>query len=457
MIRLVVFLIIAILAALVAVWFANNPGHVLLQWQGMQVETSVGVALIGILATAALITLLVEILWGIVRLPARLAKSRRRARTIEGYQTLSQGLIAAAAGDRNVARAHVKKAEQLIGAEPAVLLLGAQSAQLDGDEERARLQFRRMLDVPEASILGLRGLLAQAVKSSDPEALELARRAYRKNPDAQWTVSTLFDLLIRQRLWGEATNLVGPLERLGAVDSALARRHRAALSTLIAQDTLAAGNARQALAEGRKGFKTLPNFAPPSVIAARAAIALDRIPEARRQIERAWQIRPHPELAEVYTALAPSETATERLKRFDRLRRRHPSHLETHLIIGELALAAKDLERARSHLEQAVEQGPTQKTCRLMADLERMAGHPEEGQRWEHRVADAVPDLAWVSEASGESFDTWRPFDGNNAFDRLVWSTPPRLSTLLGPDQPHRLIEASRTTTESEAGARPAA
>lgn len=457
MIRLVVFLIIAILAALVAVWFANNPGHVMLQWQGMQVETSVGVAIVGILAVAALLTLLVEIVWGVVRLPARLARSRRRARTIEGYQTLSQGLIAAAAGDRNVARAHVKEAERLIGAEPAVLLLGAQSAQLDGDEERARLQFRRMLDVPEASILGLRGLLAQAVKSSDPEALELARRAYRKSPETQWTVSTLFDLLIRQRLWSEASNLVAPLERLGIVDSAMARRHRAALSTLIAQDSLAAGDAREALSEGRKGFKTLPNFAPPSVVAARAAIELDRISDARRQIERAWQIRPHPELAQAYGALAPSETPAERLKRFDRLRRRHPSHLETHLIMGELALAAKDLDKARSHLEQAVEQGPTQKTCRLMADLERAAGHAEEAQRWEHRVADAVPDLAWVSEVSGEAFDTWRPFDGNDAFDRLVWSTPPRVSALLGPDQPHRLIDASGTNAAAEAAERPAA
>lgn len=441
MIRLIVFLAVAIVLALVAVWFANNPGQVVVQWQGAEVQTTVGIALIGILALSGVLALLALIFWGIVRLPAHLATSRRRARTIQGYQALSSGLIAAAAGDRKGARSHSKEAERLIGAEPAVLLLGAQSAQLEGDEESARQQFRRMLDVPEANFLGLRGLLAQAVKTSDPEALDLARSAYRKNPKTPWTATTLFNLLIRQRLWSEAVELVGPLEQLGTIDSALARRHRASLATLIAEERLAADDAREALAQGRRGFKLLPNFPPPSVVAAKAAIKLERMSDARRQVERAWQIRPHPDLAEVYASLVADEEPAARLKRFDRLRRRNPTHIETHLLIGELALAAKDYTKARMHLEQAVEQGPTQRTCRLMAELERASGSQDAVQKWENRASTAEPDHAWVSEASGDVSPRWQAFDAHGEFNRLVWTTPPRVATLLPGTPANHMIE----------------
>ena len=47
MIRLIVFLVVAVGLSLLATWFADHPGRVSLIWQGVQIETSVAVLVVG--------------------------------------------------------------------------------------------------------------------------------------------------------------------------------------------------------------------------------------------------------------------------------------------------------------------------------------------------------------------------------------------------------------------------
>ena len=50
---------------------------------------------------------------------------------------------------------------------PLTLLLSAQAAQLEGDDQAARGYFEAMLDQPATAFLGLRGLLVQAERTGD--------------------------------------------------------------------------------------------------------------------------------------------------------------------------------------------------------------------------------------------------------------------------------------------------
>ena len=60
----------------------------------------------------------------------------------------------------------------------------AQTAQLEGKEEVAHLKFRQMLERPDAEFVGLRGLLAQAMKTGDyDEALDPRPARLQAQPD----------------------------------------------------------------------------------------------------------------------------------------------------------------------------------------------------------------------------------------------------------------------------------
>ncbi len=92
--------------------------------------------------------------------------ARRRPQT-RGYDELTRGLMAIAAGDLNAARAYHRQAERYLPENGGLLLLQAQTAQLEGKEEVAHLKFRQMLDRRDAEFVGLRGLLGQAMKTGD--------------------------------------------------------------------------------------------------------------------------------------------------------------------------------------------------------------------------------------------------------------------------------------------------
>lgn len=441
MIRLLVFLVVATALALVAVWFAENPGHVAVEWRGYRVETTVGIMVLAALAVALAVTLLIEVARWLLALPRRLRTSSRQRRELRGYRELASGMIAAAAGDTKRAQLHTRHADKLLPHAGAVLLLEAQTAQLVGDDDAAQLRFRQMLRNPETEFLGLRGLLAQAVKAGDQaEALELARRAYRRNNEAPWAASTLFDLLTRHERWAEALEIVDQLRHLGVVDQAEAARHKAALQYLVARQLLQDGRLPEAHKMALKAFRTQPAFTPAAVLAAETAQRLDRARKARRVLELAWEVAPHPDLARAYADLVPNEQPNERLARFERLRARNPGHPETLATLAELAIAARQLDTARSLLTRAREGELTARVCRLSAELERVAGDHAREQEWSSRVERAKPDPAWVCEDTGEVLPAWAPFGRGARFNRVFWTTPPKVAALTAADRPMIVI-----------------
>ena len=315
MIRLIVFLIVAVGLSLVAAWFADHPGQVSLIWQGLQIETSVGVLALAVLLFGIVLVVLFELLRLLLRAPQRFGQRRRRARVDRGYQALAQGLVAAAAGDVAAAKALNRRADKLLDHAPVDAPFSAQAAQLDGDEGAARQTFQRMLKHGETEFLGLRGLLAQAIKDGDSAtALKLARRAYLRRPNTPWVLTTLFDLQTQAGLWTEALSTVGEMARYELIDRATAIRQRAILFHQQAASERKAGRPYEALRLARKAHKLLPSLAPLAVLATELAEQTNQTRLARKIIEAGWRAEPHPALARAYLAQVAGQPPAERLK-----------------------------------------------------------------------------------------------------------------------------------------------
>ncbi len=455
MLRLIIFLIAAAALAWVAVWFANNPGQVIISLEATEMVLPLGIAVAALAVITAAGVVVYEIWRWMVGLPRQIRERREQNRKLRGYQELTHGLIAAAAGDVTGARVHTKQAEKLLDSSAATLLLSAQTAQLEGKEDVAQLKFEQMLKRPQTEFLGVRGLLADAVKRGDQEeALELAERAYQRSPNTSWVLTTYFDLLTRNGKWAEAYDLIGDMAREKLLTGPEATRRRALMKHMLAVDGLAAGRDKEALDFGRKATGLAPTFAPATVTAAEAAKRLGKLRLAKRFIEDTWTLEPHPELARAYAELVPGETAVERLNRCTRLEKLRPGHLVTQMVMAELAMNARHWDSAKQHLDQALNAGPTAGTYRLYAEYERASGGGDAKARdWLAKAADAPADKCWVCDDTGEVLAQWQLFGPSGRFDSVHWDSPPTLAPMVRDQRPPMvLVQDQSVQKASDAG-----
>ena len=110
---LVYFVQVAVLAA-AAVWLADHPGRVEIDWLGYRVETYFGV-LLALLLVAALLFDGARRAWRLLAgAPGDFVARRRTRRREDGFRALTHGMAAVAAGDRDEARRLARRADTLL-------------------------------------------------------------------------------------------------------------------------------------------------------------------------------------------------------------------------------------------------------------------------------------------------------------------------------------------------------
>lgn len=418
---------LALLAGLAAgaAWIADNPGAVVLDWGSYRIETSA--AVLAALFVALLFALVV--IGRVVRWIARGSPAVREGRRRRGYQALTRGLVAVAAGDGGDAQRLAKRATALIKEDqPLLLILRAQAAQLKGDDRAAHGYFTQMLDQPDTEFLGLRGLIVEATRNGNPgDALSLARRAEALRPGAPWVLATRFELETRQGLWQDAQKTLERSARKRLVPPPDAKRRKALLLYQRAREDLAAGNPKDALDWVLRASGYAHDFAPAAALAARL-VAPARPRKAARIIERAWRAAPHPDLAEAYANIYPEEPPARRVKRFVRLSGMNPAHPESRLAVAAQAVNAGLWGVARNNLAPLIESGtPGPRACRLMARCERNGSDdPGAAQEWETRAGRTLESLDWRCTDCGRESQDWRPVCAEcDGFDTLSWPIGP--------------------------------
>ncbi|WP_431857220.1 heme biosynthesis protein HemY [Azospirillum sp.] len=436
MIRALWFLAkVAVLVA-VAIWLAEHPGSVSVAWGGYVVETSFAMMVLLVVGALGAAALLYRFWRAVVGAPGSLRRMSRSRRREKGYRALTQGMVAVAAGDAVTARKMARKADGLLNEPPLTMLLSAQAAQLQGDEKAARDYFHAMLERPETAFLGLRGLLTQAVKAGDRvEALNLARRAHKLQPNTPWLLATLYDLEARSGDWAAAEGSLQSAVQAGAIPAEEGRHRRAALLLERSFEAERRGRSDSALYHAQSAHDLLPGFVPAAARLARLLAAAGRHKPASKTVERAWRLGPAPELADVYREILAGYDPLTRVKLFEKLAAQTPGNVEGHLAVARAALDAELWGEARAHLMKALEVQPSQRVYRLLAELERAEHDNEEAARsWLAQAATAKPDPAWTCRACGAVSHEWSGLCGHcTAFDSLEWKTPQVALHLAGP------------------------
>ncbi|WP_051609328.1 heme biosynthesis protein HemY [Fodinicurvata fenggangensis] len=421
------FIKLAILVA-IAVWLAERPGAVSIEWIGYRVDTTVGLLLAAIFILVVVGALAYRFWRALRGAPRSLGRARQRSRRRKGYEALTNGLVAVAAGDAPQANKWAGRASNLLDEPPLVRLLEAQAAQLDNDEPTAKERFTEMLEYRETRFLGLRGLFLQAMRDGDEEAARrYLERARNLRPQTPWVLNGLFELSERTGDLDRAEETMREIEKQHLLPRPEANRKRAVVLVEAAEADEAAGDTARARGHLASALKLERGFVPAILMAARLDQQKGRMRRARKLLEQGWREQPHPGMVEVYLEEPGlADKPYERIKRIERLTHSHPDHPESRIALAQVNLDAELWGEARYHLKKLLESTPEQRVFRMMATLEEHEnGDSEKAAEWLRRAEDANPDPAWICGNCGAISGKWNAHCGVcNAFDTLLWRSP---------------------------------
>src|SRR6056297_3482520 len=185
-IKIVVFAALVAAAAYGAWFLLELDGGVQIVMAGYEFNLTPIMAVIALL-------LLVLAIWFIVKLAGlviallkfingdetALSRYFDRNRQEKGYRALSEGLLALASGEGDVAMAKANKAEKYLRKPALTNLITAKAAEMSGNRRKAEEVYKRLLTNEKTRFVGVRGIMRQKLSEGDTEtALKLAQTAF---------------------------------------------------------------------------------------------------------------------------------------------------------------------------------------------------------------------------------------------------------------------------------------
>ena len=419
--RIFLFLIILVtvlLAGMFSWWAFTLPGAVTVPVGETEMSIQTGLALVLVLMLGGLIAFAWWIISGVFVLPGKIGRSRRTTRTRKANAALTEGLLAAEAGDAVAALKIASKAVKNAEDERLKLLLEARAAEANGDWATAERAWSQLTRLPGGQLAGLRGSAAAAAERGDRATAESrAREALELKSTADWPFNSLFDLQVSRGEWDKALETLAIGEKRGLISGDSLRRRRAVLLTAqaVCQPHDRKQDAQKALAEA---LRAAPAFPPAAWHGARHLMIDGKTKAAQGVLELGWKARPHPALAQLSRRLVPQDKAENISARLQVLVDAYPAHRESRILSAELAMDKADWVDAIRLLALLVEENPTARLCLLMERALRGFGDLEEAERWGRMAASASREPDWSDlDPKGMAFDFTQP-----DWSRLVYA-----------------------------------
>jgi HemY protein len=429
------FIIVVTALTFGAAWLTDLSGGAVISVGGVEFTLSPIQMALGFIALVLAVILAIQVLGllgAILRFvngdETAISRYFTRNRERKGFEALSDGMMAVAAGEGRVALAKADRANRLLDRPELTNVLVAQAAELAGDRKRAEATYKAMLAEDRTRFVGIRGLLRQKLDDGDTElALKLAQKAFELRPSNEEVQDLLLRLQAESADWAGARATLGAKLKSGALPRDVYRRRDAILALSEAKGILTEENSIEAREEAIEANRLSPDLIPAAVMAARSYVAAGNGKNAARVLRKAWEAQPHPDLAAAFAEIVADEAPADRLKRFETLTRVNPDHPETRMLAAELNIAAENFPAARRALGDLPETAPTARNLTLMAAIERGSGAEEAVVRgWLTRALTASRGPQWVCDNCQHIHPNWQPVCSHcHGFDTLSWRTPP--------------------------------
>ncbi|MEM6681301.1 MAG: heme biosynthesis HemY N-terminal domain-containing protein [Pseudomonadota bacterium] len=429
MIRPLIILLLLAGVALAAMFLADRPGTVTINWAGYRIEASLVIlALAAILAAVAAWVL--ARLWSWAKGGTPLSPERRGLRRKQkGLNEVDAALSALAAGDGRKALSLGENAIKHLDGAGVAYLVSAQAATACGKDDVAERYFDALAKTKHGKFLGLRGRVSEARRLGQvSKALELSEQALTAAPRSDWALVTAFELETKLGKWGDAQTTLKKAIAKSIFDQQLGARHLGAIRYGEAVAAQQEGRMADAVRHAKQALAVRPNFVPAAVLAAQLYKAAGKLRAANKVIEKTWKLRPHHALAECYAALLPMETPQARMARFEKLNKLAPDHSESQIRLAEAAFNAGDYSRAETVLAPHLVGRARARAGKLMGQIAAAKGDDaRERAKWVDLAASGAPEPAYECAQCRAQWAYWTSHCAAcGSFNAFVWDPPAR-------------------------------
>ncbi len=361
--------LIAALAAFGWHWVAVDPGYVLLRMRGIQVETTVLVAVILLLLLWGGLT----VLWRLLRWPFG-ALSRRHRRI--SRQRLGDGLLALAEGRHGEAERDLNRASRLDALRGPALLAAAEAAWRRGESARALESLDQASQVaPQAARVLRARVLRRDGKPAEALALLAPEADTGSLTPAGWRQLALAALAAGDTR--RARDALEPLQKSGALGT---RGYTALEARVIGASLNAAPDAAALNALWSQLPKTQRRSTAAVEAYARRAVALGMLLPALDELESALRRDWSPALVEVYGALGGNDLEV-RLRRAEGWLDAHPNDAALLSTLGRMCVRLQLWGKAQQYLQRSLALTPSAAAWEALGDLHAGQGDAALAQR----------------------------------------------------------------------------
>ncbi len=428
MLRLILYLLLLAPVVYGAVWLADHPGQLSLDWFGYRIQTSLGLLLAVFAFSLLAFGGLVLLLRAIVYVPTSIRRHQGSRHHQQGLTALTHAMSSLAIADWSRCEKEIKRAKHYLGHDnPATLLLSAQLAHASGNREKARAQWNAMLERPETRLVGLRGMIEQAVRDGQPQqAISHAREAWKAQPSDRWLSLIMLDLLTRNREWLEAQEVLDKSLRAKALTKDEARRYEAMFHTERARAAIDGKTPDLAADLLGLAIKRDPDFVPAQRELVALLVAQNDSRQAVKMMTRFWATHPQSGDVDHLIALFPDESPSKLQKRLQKLASINPEELESQIAQARMAIHASEWGVARNYLKSALTLQESPRIYHLLAQVEKgEKGDDKQAAEWLKRASYLPKDPSWHCRACGHDSLRWHLHCPScDAFDSAVWQVP---------------------------------
>ena len=434
LLRILFFVIVVLALAFGADWLLQADAVMRVSFAGYEISLQplpLAIAVLLILLAGWLVMKLLGLAVAVLRFlsgdDTAIRRFLDRDRERRGFQALGDGLLALASGEGRLALIKAQRAQSYLDMPALTNLLTAQAAEVAGDARKAEGAYKALLTDPRTRFVGIRGLLNQKLVEGDKEtALKLAEKAFELKPRDAALQEVLLKLQSGAADWKGARATLQAQARAGVLPKEVWRRRDAVMALQEAKVVVDESASIEAQEAAIAANKASPDLIPAAAMAARSYIAKGDRKNATRVLKKAWDMRPHPDLAAAFAEIEPEESPEARLKRFKVLTALHPDDPETRQLQAELCIAAEDFPAARRALGDLAVVKPTQRSLAIMAAIERGEGGEEATVRaWLSKALTAPRGPQWCCDKCQAVHAVWGPTCENcGGFDTLSWREP---------------------------------
>jgi|GEM_PF-995151 len=317
---------------------ADEPAHLSVEWGNYRIQTSIMVLclIVSLFSLACLFTY--HIVLHVLLFPRKWKQGKMQKQQVKGLELLTETFAAMAVGDVGLANKQLQQAKKQLPNQPITLMLEAQLARLEGNEDKVRGHIAQMLGNSSTEFIALKSMLEQAWKENNKVlALQYAEKAIVIRPEDNWLIARLATLYAEAGRMQDAHRILHIAYKKRYINKHFLRRENALMAFENAKYLFEKEKYAEAIPVLQQTLRFMPDFTPACVLMARLYQKQHDIKTALKVILAAWKIEPAKELRDMLLELLEKyENKQKYFSLANKISNTHPEHPESELLAEEL-------------------------------------------------------------------------------------------------------------------------